>query len=102
MKHVNRSPKLCHIHRTIRSTRIVRTHLPDCFPKAVQDLRALMLLPDLRLVQRETEPLPNRGGKVRQPVERVDKPNQLTRLFRLLSHYILLYARTSITCGGEL
>ena len=41
-----------------------------------------MLLPDLRLVQRETELLPNRRRKARQPIKRVDKPNQLTRVFR--------------------
>jgi hypothetical protein len=61
--------------------------LPNRRGKAVQHLRAFMLLPDLRLIQRETELLPNRGQKARQTIERVDKPNQLTRLFRFFRHY---------------
>ena len=88
MKHVNRFPKLCHIHCPIRSARIVRSNLPDRFRKAMQHLRAFMLLPDLRLVQRESKLLSNRGREARQPIERVDKPNQLARLFRLLGYYI--------------
>ena len=47
-----------------------------------------MLVPDLRLVQGKTELLPNRGWKAVQPIQRIDKPNQLARLFRLPSHYI--------------
>ena len=88
MEHVNRFPKLCHIHRTIRPTWIVCTHLLNRLGKAVQHLRAFMLLPYLRLIQRKTELLPNRGRKARQPIERVTKPNKLTRLFRLFRHYI--------------
>ena len=72
MKHVNRFLKLCHIHRTIGPTRMVCTYLPNRLGKAVQHLRAFMLLPDLRLVERETELLSNRMREVRQPVERVD------------------------------
>ena len=88
MKHLNRFPELCNVHRTIGPTRIVRTHLPNRFCEAVQHLRSFMLLPDLRLVQGETELLPNRGRKARHPIKRVDKPNQLTRVFRLFRHYI--------------
>ena len=88
MKHVNRFPELCDVHRTIRSARIVCTHLPDRFPEAVQHLRAFMLLPDLRLVECETELLPNRRREARQPIKRVNKPNQLARLFRLFRHCI--------------
>ena len=87
MKHINRLRELCHVYSPIRPARIVRSHLPDRFRKAVQHLRAFMLLPNLRLVERETELLSNRGREVRQPIERIDKPNQLARLFRLLSHY---------------
>jgi hypothetical protein len=87
MKHVNRFPKLCHMHRAMGSTRIVCTNLPNRLGKAVQHFRALCFC-DLRLVQGETELLPNRGRKARQPIKRVDKPNQLTRLFRLLRHWI--------------
>jgi hypothetical protein len=44
-----------------------------------------MLLPDLRLVERETELPSNRRREVRQPIKRVDKPDQLARVFWLLS-----------------
>ena len=86
MKHVNRVPELCDVHRTIRPARIVCTHLPNRLGKALQDLRAIMFLPDLRLVERETQLLSNRRREVRQPIKRVDKPDQLARVFRLLSH----------------
>ena len=88
MKHVNRFPKLRDLHRTVRPARILCTHLPNRLGKAVQHLGAFMLLPYLRLVQGETELLPNRGKKARQPIKRVDKPHQLARVFGLLSHYI--------------
>jgi len=88
MKHVNCFPKLCHVHCPISPARIVRAYLPNRLGEAVQHLRAFMLLPNLRLVERETQLLSNRRWEVRQPIKRVDKPNQLSRLFRLLSHYI--------------
>ena len=68
--------------------RIIRADLPDRFRKAAQHLPAFMLLPNLRLVERETQLLSNRSWEVRQPIERIDKPNQLARLFWPLSHYI--------------
>jgi hypothetical protein len=52
----------------------------------VQHLRALMLLADLRLVQGEAEFLTNDRWEPRQADERVDKSNQLSRLFRLFQH----------------
>jgi hypothetical protein len=39
-----------------------------------------MLLTNLRLVQGETELLPNREREARQPIKGIDKPNQLARL----------------------
>jgi len=71
MKNVNRFPELCYVHRAIRSSRIVSAHLPDRFRKSVQHLRGLMSLIDLRLVQRETQPLTDDRWKARQPSERV-------------------------------
>jgi hypothetical protein len=50
---------------------------------------------NLRLVQREAEPLSDSGRKTRQPIKRVDKPNQLPQLFRLARrriHYMLKLA----------
>jgi hypothetical protein len=47
-----------------------------------------MPLPDLRLVEREAESLSNRAREVRQPIQRIDKPNQLPWLFRLFRHRI--------------
>jgi hypothetical protein len=41
---------------------------------------------DLRLIKCETELVAYRGRKARQPNERVDKPNELARLFRLFGH----------------
>src|ERR1017187_2429491 len=64
---VNRFPELCYEHRAIRPARIVCAHLPDRFRKAVQHLRALMFLTDLRLIKCETEPVSNRGREARQP-----------------------------------
>jgi hypothetical protein len=61
MKHVNRFPKLCHIDCTIRPTRIICTYLPNRLAKAAQDLRAFVALPDLRLIERETQFLSNSG-----------------------------------------
>jgi hypothetical protein len=46
-----------------------------------------MFLTDLRLIKCETQLLSNRGREARQPNERVDKPNQLPRLFRLIGHW---------------
>src|ERR1700732_1667955 len=77
MKHVNSFPKLCHIHRTIGSTWIVCADLPNCLGKAVQHLRAFMLLTNLRLVQRETELMSSCGGKALQPSKGVDKQTNL-------------------------
>jgi hypothetical protein len=54
----------------------------------MQSLCAFVPLPDLRLVQREAEPLSDFGRKTRQPIKRVDKPNQLPQLFRLVRHRI--------------
>ena len=85
MQHVNRLPELCDIHRTIRPARIVCAYLPNRFLETVQHLRAFMLLPDLRLVECETELLSNRRREARQPIKGIDKPNQLARLFRLLA-----------------
>jgi hypothetical protein len=50
MKHVNRFPELCYVHRAIRSTLIVRAHLPDRLGKATQDLCTFVPLPDLSLI----------------------------------------------------
>jgi len=66
----------------------------------VQHLRALMPLTDLRLVQRETELLTNHRRKARQPNERVNKPNQLARLFRRYGHN-LWYARSGIKWSSK-
>jgi hypothetical protein len=87
MKYVNRFPELCHVHRTVRPTRVVRSNLPDGFREAAQHLRTFMPLPDLRLVDRESELLSNRGWKVCQPIKRIDKPNQLPRSFRVFRHH---------------
>ena len=88
MKNVNCFPKLCRIYSAIRAARIVCAYLPDRFRKAVQHLRAFMLLPDLRLIERETELLSNRRWEARHPIKRVDKPNQFAQLFRLLGHHV--------------
>jgi hypothetical protein len=45
-----------------------------------------MFLTDLRLIECEAELVPNAGRKALQPNERVDKPNQLARLFGLVGH----------------
>jgi len=81
MKHVDSFLEFGHIYRTVCPAWIICPHLPDCFPKAVQYLRAFMLLPDLCLIKRETELLSSGTRKVRQPIQRVDKPNQIPRLF---------------------
>jgi hypothetical protein len=88
MKHINRFAELSGVHYSIGSARIVRADLPDGFRKAAQHLRAFMLLPNLRLIEREPKLLSSRRREARQPIERVDKPNQLTRLFRPLRQRI--------------
>src|SRR6266542_2701285 len=87
MKNVNRFPELCNIHRAIRPARIVGAYLPNGSRKTVQHLRALMFLTYLGLIKGETEFLTNHRRKTRQPNKRVDKPNQLARLFRHYGHY---------------
>jgi len=100
MKNVDRFPKLCRIHCAIRPARMVCAHLPNGFRKTVQHHRALMPLADLRLVQRETELLTNHRRKAHQPNERVDKPNQLARLFRHYGHNPL-YATSGIKWSSK-
>ena len=63
MKNVDRIPDLRYLNRAIRATWIVRTHLPDYLRKTAQDLGAMVLLPDLRLVQREPSFCRTAGGK---------------------------------------
>jgi hypothetical protein len=41
----------------------------------------------------------NRRREARQPNERVDKPNQLVRLFRLYGHS--LYCMPELACWGR-
>jgi hypothetical protein len=86
IKNVNFFPELRNVHRSIRPARIVCAHLPDRFPKTAQHFRALMSLADLRLVLCETELLADHRRKSSQPNERVEKPNQFARLFRLCGH----------------
>ncbi len=84
MEDIDRFPELCHVHCPIRPAQIVCTHLPDRFRKAAHHLRALTFLTDLCLIRCEL--VPNRGREARQPNERIDKPNQLARLFWLVGH----------------
>jgi hypothetical protein len=56
-----------------------------------------MLLLDLRLIERETEPLSNRARETRQPIEGVDKPNQPPAVAPAFPAPYLFYAKTSIS-----
>jgi hypothetical protein len=86
VKDVSRIPELRNVYRPICSAWIIGTHLPDGLSEASQDLGALMLLRDLRLVQRKTELLPIRARETRQPIERVHEPEELARLGWLSQH----------------
>ena len=88
MKDIDRFAQLHHIYCPKRPARIIGTNLPNRFGKTAQHLRAFVLLADLRLIERETEPLPNRRRKISEPVKRINEPNQLASLgfFRHSTH----------------
>jgi hypothetical protein len=69
---------------------MVRADPPDRFRKPVENFGALVFLPNLRLVERETGLLPNRRRKLPELVERVNEPNQLAsfKLFRHATYYV--------------
>ena len=85
MQYENRFPKLCHIHRTIRTGRIVCTHLPDRLAKT---FALSCFCPICAYYNAKSSFCRTVGGKPGKPIKRVDKPNQLTRVFRLFRHYI--------------
>ncbi len=94
IKHVNRFPKTVPRTRTIRPTWIACANLPDGFGKAVQHPRAFMLLPNVRLVQRESELLSNQGVNLISSRESASQTN--LRGCSGFSHTKVLHAKTGI------
>ena len=81
-------PEFRYVHRSICAARVVGTYLPNGFIKAAQDLGALVPLPYLSLLQRETEFMPNSARKLCHPLQGVHQPDQPPRLVDLFRHNV--------------
>jgi len=74
MEYVDGILELGHVHRAVCPASIICSNLPHLLAEPMQHFCAFMLLPDLRLIERETELLPDCRRETPQGGERIDQP----------------------------